>query len=328
MTAAAKTTAEPRAWSQKATNEEVIAAYQATGSVWRAAKQLGMVGQSVHERLRALNYPLAGRKWTVDEDAELATLVANGVPLGEIAHRLGRPYSGVAGRASHLGIKSIPKRNRKIPRGAGYDKASVEKHLRNLERSGVKVTRYARAEGLSVELLAKAIERNFPDRWQAYKQTHSDIPSKTCVYCETEFIPGNSKQTYCTRDCATAARSDRSYFGGNRRATIGLAEGVCQLCGRKEVKGLSSHHILGKENDPLNTELVALCPGCHQVVSHLGGRAFVDDPRAWEALIALAWTRRHGHEIHANPQSQVVYTEVHIEVYDADLDEDFGEAMP
>ena len=310
----------------KATNEEIVTAYRETGSVWRAAKRLGMAGQSVHERLRALDYPLASRNWTADERAELATLVANGVPLSEIAHRLGRPYAGVAGKASELGIRSNHQRTRKIPRGAGYDKAAVEKHLRSLERSGVKVTRYARAEGLSVELLAKAIERHFPERWTAYKLEHADIPNKACVYCEVEFIPGNAKQAYCTRACASAARSDRSYFGGNRRATVGLAEGVCQLCGRTDAKGLSSHHVLGKENDPLNLELIALCPGCHQIVSHLGGRAFVDDPRAWEALIALAWTRRHGHEMHTLETPKVVYTEVCIELWDAEDDDEQEES--
>jgi hypothetical protein len=73
----------------------------------------------------------------------------------------------------------------------------------------------------------------------------------------------------------------------------------------------------------MNAELVALCPGCHQIVTLLGGRAFVDDPRAWEALIALAWTRRHGAEIHAMPVSQTVYTEVVLEVSDEDEDEEY-----
>ncbi len=49
---------------QKATNQEIIDAYKATGSIWRAAKALGLCGQSVWERLRALGYPIASRKWS------------------------------------------------------------------------------------------------------------------------------------------------------------------------------------------------------------------------------------------------------------------------
>lgn len=312
---------------QKVTNEQIVNAYRETGSVWRAGQKLGIVGQSVHERLRAIGYPLAGRKWTPEEDAELERQITNGVPLGEIAHRLGRPYAGVAGRASNRGLKSIPKRTKKIPRGAGYTKVLVEKHLRALERSGLKVTQYARAEGLSVELLVRTIQKHFPERWDEYVRTHSPIPSKVCEYCESEFVPANGKQTYCARECASQARADRSYFGGRRRETIGLAEGVCQLCGRKDVKGLSSHHMLGKENDPLNSELIALCPGCHQIVGHLAGRNFVDDPRAWEALITLAWMRKHGADIHADPTPRVIYAEVSIEQWDQVDDDDYEDEV-
>lgn len=312
----------PAAWNRKATDEEIVAAYRQTGSVWSAGKSLGMAGQSVHERLRAIGHPLARRTWTAAEQAELEALVANGLPLAEIAHRLGRTYAGVACRASGSGLRSVAKRVKKIPRGAGYDKASTDRHLRALEQSGAKITRYARANALDIDTLVTACQRHYPDRWRTYTETHSPIPKKTCTYCRAEFVPANGKQTYCTRDCSNQARADRNYFGGNRRNTIGLAEHTCQLCGRTDAKGLSSHHVLGKQNDQLNEFLVALCPGCHQIVSHLGGRAFVDDPRAWEALIALAWTRRHGAEVAAGSPSQVLYTEVRIEVWDEDEDDE------
>jgi len=56
------------------------------------------------------------------------------------------------------------------------------------------------------------------------------------------------------------------YFGGNRLNTIGLISKTCQLCMRKVEKGLSSHHIIGKEKDPENQYLIALCSGCHKLV--------------------------------------------------------------
>lgn len=310
------------AWNRKVTTEEIVAAYRETGSVWRAGLKLGIAGQTVHDRLRAVGYPIAGRKWSAEEDAQLQQLVTSGVPLAEIAHRLGRTYAGVACRASRSEVRSVPKRQRKLPRGVGYDKVSVEKHLRALEKSGVKVTQYSRTVGLNVDSLVYAFQKHFPERWQAYTATHSQIPKKTCEYCEVEFVPANGKQRYCTRTCGTRANTDRSYFGGNRRNTVGLAEGVCQLCGKADVKGLSSHHVLGKQNDQLNESLVALCPGCHQIVTLLGGRSFVDDPRAWEALIALAWTRYHGAEVASGPQDRVLYTEVCIEEWDEDDEEE------
>lgn len=313
------------AWNRKASTEAIVAAYRETGTVWKAALKLGLAGQSVHERLRAIDYPMARRTWTAEETAELGRLMANGLTISDVAHQLGRTYAGVACRASRTSNPSTRERPRKIPRGVGYDKVSVARHLKALEASGAKVTLYARANGLEVNLLVLALQRHFADRWQSYLATHSPLPAKVCEYCEVTFVPANGKQRFCTRACGSRANTDRDYFGGNRRNTVGLAEGVCQLCGRTDAKGLSSHHVLGKENDPGNYELVALCAGCHQVVSHLGGRAFVDDPRAWEALIALAWTRRHGPEIHADPKPKVVYTEVRIEVWEDDEDDDIEE---
>lgn len=309
-------------WNRKASDEEIVAAYREMGSVWKAGLKLGMAGQSVHERLRALSYPMARRTWTREETDELQRLVANAVPLAEVAHRLGRTYAGVACRASRTEARSPRgKRTRKIPRGAGYDKVSTTRHLKTLEVTGVKVTQYARAQGVNVDTLVMAFQQHHGERWQAYLATHSPLPAKVCEYCEDAFVPANGKQRYCTRTCGSRANTDRNYFGGRRRETVGLAEGICQLCGRADAKGLSSHHVLGKENDQLNETLVALCQGCHQIVTLLGGRAFVDDPRAWEALIALAWTRRHGAEVAQGTPQRVLYTEVCIEVWDDDDDE-------
>lgn len=281
------------------TAQDIIDAYQRTGSVWRAGKELGLAGQTVHERLLAVGYPLAGRRWTGDEIDELRALAGHAT-IGEIARRLGRPYNGVACKISDLGIGSRAgnRRKVKIPRGAGYDKASVKKYMRQLDTSGDSIYRFARRNGLGIEALVQAIERDDPDWWRAYREAHSDLPAARCGYCDAEFIPSSAKQKFCSRKCGSDARTDESYFGGRRRQTIGLAEGKCQLCGRVGIKGLSSHHVLGKENDPDNEALVALCSGCHKAVTFLASRTFVDDEVAWQSLISLVWLRRHGHRRH------------------------------
>jgi hypothetical protein len=311
-------TLAPLSSRQRVTIEQVVAAYRETGSVWKAGARLGVAGQTVHERLRAVGYPIAARRWTSEETAELQRLIDNGVPLAEVAHRLGRTYAGVACRASRTGSKSTPVRRRKIPRGAGYDKVSVGKHLKVIETGKLRPTQYARAQGLEINALVSALQKHYAERWQVYLASHDPLPGKTCEYCDETFIPANGKQRFCTRQCSITARADAGYFGGKRRETVGLAEGRCQLCARTDVKGLSSHHVLGKENDPLNDVLIALCHGCHQIVTLLGARTFTDDPRAWEALISLAWMRRHGAELAIGTSEKVVYTEVTIEISEAD----------
>lgn len=308
--------------TKKATSEQVVAAYRETGSVWKAAKHLGMAGQSVHERLVAIGYPLRGRNWTGEEVDELRRLVQALVPLGEIARRLGRPYAGVACKASELGLRSLPKREKKVPRGMGYDKASMKNHVARLWVFDGTITQYARANSLNIESFVQAFQRHFPEVWANYTEAKNPGPRETCPYCEDEFFPMNARQRYCTRKCGDDARRDERYFGGNRRLTVGLRAGVCQLCGGERTKGLSSHHVLGKENDPDNLVLIALCRGCHRLVGDLGGRKFIENPAAWEALITLAWMRRSGHQL-SHGEALRVYVEIEVEddVYEVDEDD-------
>lgn len=284
--------------TERFTRQEIIDAYQRTGSVWRAAKELGCCGQSVHERLVTMGYPMPNRRWTKDELDELRALVQQ-VPLGEVARRLGRPYAGVAIKVSRLGLHQRRAQQGtlvKLPRGAGFDKASVSRYRRDIDTSGTSVKRYARQQGIGMEQLCQALERHFPEWWAEYRRSRSDLPERSCAYCELPFIPSTARQTYCSRKCGSDSRADRSYFGGQRRNAVGMAERQCQLCERTGIKGLSAHHMIGKENDPNDESLIALCQGCHQLVSHLGGRKFTDDRERWEQLIALVWLRRHGAE--------------------------------
>lgn len=280
------------------TNQEVVEAYKETGSVWQAAKLLGMAGQSVHERLVKIGYPLAGKAWSEAETEELRQLIANGFPLGEVAKRLGRTYTGVACRASRLEVRSEHKREKKLPRGAGYDKVTTKRRLGELQRFDGTATQFARSRGLPIESLVQSFQRHFPRDWDLYVSTHSGLPERFCGYCEGAFIPNSGRQEYCSRKCQGDAGRDRKYFGGKRRTAVGMEQGVCQLCGKKQRKGLSAHHVFGKENDPENESMVALCMGCHKAVGLLASRLFVDDATAWESLISLAWLRRHGHELH------------------------------
>lgn len=295
----------------KVTAEQVVAAYRETGSVWKAAKRLGIAGQSVHERLRAIGYPIGGREWGDEEVDELRTLLEAGLPMSEIAQRLGRPFAGVANKASRLGLRTCSKRERKLPRGAGFDKASTRRHMANLEHYDGPVTRYARTQGVLLETLVQALQRHVPERWGAYVAEHSDIPQRECPYCGVTFIPSSGKQRYHSRKCASDARRDHAYFNGNRANTIGLAEGICQLCGREGVSGLSAHHMIGREHDLEGSLLIALCRGCHQIVSTLAGRTRADDPFFWETLVQLVWLRRHGHSMN---DGDAIYACVEFEI--------------
>jgi len=307
------------------TNQDIIQAYNETGSVWQAGKKLGLAGQTVHERLRAIGFEMSVRQWSEQELAELERL-ASQVTIAEIASRLGRPYNGVAIKISRLGLGTRYGNNlpQKPKRTKNYSKANIEAYIKEIDELGMKLTSYSRFKGLSVETLTQAIQSHRPEWWLAYAERNAAKPKASCPYCETEFWPQSGKQIFCNRKCATESRTDHSYFGGKRRTTIGLAERTCQLCGRKDVKGLSSHHMIGKENDPENEMLIALCPGCHNLVTLLGGRVFTGTTEIWEGLIQLALIRKHG----ANKDFYGVSVNVDIEFLNPEDIEDPEEYIP
>lgn len=278
----------------KFTNEQVVAAYKETGSVWLAAARLGLAGQTIWERLRSLGYPLFAQKWSTAEIGELRRL-APACTIGEIARQLARPYAGVAGKISELGIgvRYGNSQVRTLKRGSGFTKDSTRKLFEELARFEGSVRQFCIQRALPLEIFVQAAQKYEPEAWLNYVRTHSDLAMQKCPQCQRDFIPMTKKQITCSRRCATFLRVDKQYFGGKRSNTIGLKEGICQLCEKEKAK-LSSHHVIGKENDPGNDYLIALCAGCHQLVSHLGGRNDVQKNEFWENLIGLAVARKTG----------------------------------
>jgi hypothetical protein len=276
--------------NKRCTNEEIISAYWETGNVWKAAKRLGLCGQSVWERLKKMGYQLNLKPWTEDENNELRSLLPH-CDLAEIGRRLGRSYSAVACQVSGLGLANQFRRGkRKSPKIITITVEKIETAILDLRNDVLPVTPYARSIGVEVESLVQAIQKQDMEFWKEYSKAHG-ICESTCPQCGNEFHKLSHKQRCCSRKCSADYRADIQYFGGNRKNTVGLAEGVCQLCGREEDK-LSSHHVLGKENDPSNEWLDALCRSCHQVIGKLAVKDFVESNEGWERLIHFVMARR------------------------------------
>ena len=72
---------------------------------------------------------------------------------------------------------------------------------------------------------------------EAYGARNAVKPKTKCPYCNEDFWPLTNKQVFCSRRCADTNRVDQSYFGGRRKETIGLNEGICQLCNQHKHKG-------------------------------------------------------------------------------------------
>lgn len=96
------------AHNRKASDTQIISAYQATGSVWKAAEQLGMCGQSVHERLVILGIDLPNTHYSADEQAEIKSVYESGLRRGDgkldaLAAKLQREKSNICRFARQQG---------------------------------------------------------------------------------------------------------------------------------------------------------------------------------------------------------------------------------
>lgn len=281
--------------NRRVTNEQIIEAYKATGSVWQAAKRLGVVGQSVWERLQRLGVRMSGSAWSTAELTELRRL-AESCTISEIAIRLGRPYYGVAIKLSRLGLaKRFGNKIKKLkPEPGELSRIVALKYAQQLPSHRGPLRQFAKRHSVALGTLVAGLQRHAPDVLQQIAKERG-LSQLECPNCRQSFIPLSKKQKHCSPRCTMARKKDLTYFGGKRSNTQGLAEGVCQVCGRKDVKALSSHHVFGKENDPHNEALVALCPGCHSMVGRMAALVeLIDDQAALESLISFALLRRHG----------------------------------
>lgn len=279
---------------QIVTSEQIVAAYKETGSVWKAAKRLGIAGQSVHDRMVRLGHPMPSQRWTDEEHAELRRL-AGQCTLSEIVRRLGRPYGSVATKLSALGLTNqvrVAKRKLRL-RGTGFNSTTTKQYLKELMAFDGTVTRFCRQRGLDVDILVKAAQHFEPDFWKQYTATKAAGELKRCEYCNADFYPANNVQRTCSRRCQAHARNDRKYFNGQRKTTIGLSEGVCQIC-LQEKQMLASHHVWGREHDPQAEFLIAVCRGCHQLIGMLASTKFAADSGFIERTVIFALMRRHG----------------------------------
>ncbi|OPY55512.1 MAG: hypothetical protein A4E48_00039 [Methanosaeta sp. PtaU1.Bin060] len=122
----------------------------------------------------------------------------------------------------------------------------------------------------------------------------SKRPVKICPICEAEFIPRSSRAQFCSRECASAAHSERMVGLGNSHYQDGMSYAMwftqmrplilerdghkCVVCGLQEAftritwngqdvqrSNLVIHHLNEAVLDNTPENLVTLCQPCHMI---------------------------------------------------------------
>lgn len=98
----------------KVSNSLIIESYERTGNVWKTAKEVGLCGQTVHERLTRLGMINKINYWTEKDDVILlenyAKFKAENM-LSELAKSLGRTKSFICKKAKKLGLTDKNRKN-------------------------------------------------------------------------------------------------------------------------------------------------------------------------------------------------------------------------
>lgn len=97
----------------RVTDENLVASYKRTGNIWKTAEEVGICGQSVHERLTKLGVIRKMNLWTEADDEVLLAEYARHKKentLEELARSLGRTKQFICRKARALGLTKTKER--------------------------------------------------------------------------------------------------------------------------------------------------------------------------------------------------------------------------
>lgn len=167
------------------TDAELIEAYWATLSVWKAGKMLGIPGQSAHRRLKKLRVLMQGngRRFTRADASQLErdyVRYRDAGNLATLAEEMGRTKHFIARHARRLGLTD---KNRKKPYACvwkGIGKEAAREHFERFRSSPLNLNDYCLENKIDDLGFSRTMQEHFPDEYDAI------IESKT--------VPGSEYQ--------------------------------------------------------------------------------------------------------------------------------------
>lgn len=161
----------------KATDSEIIKAYKKHQSVWKAGKQLGLCGQTVHERLKRMGVNTSMNVWREEEIKQVVEAYQNPyVDLYALSALLKRNRTVICKKAGELGLTDMT-RSKHISKYADFDKKKVTMLLGQFKKAQpMSLWQFSKQVDYWAYSLSRYFEKYFPGQLQKIQDARWDMP--------------------------------------------------------------------------------------------------------------------------------------------------------
>ncbi len=161
-------------------DRDLVEAYQRLGNVWKVADELGMVGQTVHRRLKRLGVAKPMNVFTSVEidrlKADYAAAAANG-KLDELAASMGRTKPFICRQARALGLTDQKRAKRYIATWKYVDEDQSREIFERFKSSSLGMKAYCVKFGYDDVGFSATMRKFFADEWDSVIEGKAPVQS-------------------------------------------------------------------------------------------------------------------------------------------------------
>lgn len=159
----------PGVAGSRVSNDVLLEAYQRLGNVWKVGDEVGMAGQTAHERLKrigAINSP----RFTEPEIERLKceyVIYRDAGKLQELADAMGREKTSICAQARKLGLTDPQGAKPWLRTWKGITEDVARVIFEDFRKSNLNMTQYCTKKGIDDLGFSREMRRLFPAEWEA-----------------------------------------------------------------------------------------------------------------------------------------------------------------
>ena len=154
----------------KATDKQIIEAYEKLGNVWKVGEELGMCGQGVHERLRKMGIDTSMNLFDKEDEEYLRqryVLYRDAGMLQDLADEMGRTKQFICRKAGALGLTDRNHAKRYFRKWKDMPESLMVPIWENFKRSRKNLSEFCASNHYDVQHFHDAMNHYFPDEYDA-----------------------------------------------------------------------------------------------------------------------------------------------------------------